>query len=52
MFAQLPIYALRFRLAVVLGVAALVIAGGYAAATIEVEAYPDVSDTQVVVISQ
>lgn len=52
MFAQLPIYALRFRLAVVLGVVALVLAGGYAAATIEVEAYPDVSDTQVVVISQ
>lgn len=51
MLAQLPTYALRFRLAVVLAVVVLIGAGSYALSTIKIEAYPDVSDTQVVVIS-
>lgn len=51
MLAQLPTYALRSRLAVVLALVVLIGAGAYAMATIKLEAYPDVSDTQVVVIS-
>lgn len=50
-FAQLPTHALRLRLAVLLGVVVLIGAGLHAVATIKIEAYPDVSDTQVVVIS-
>jgi len=51
MLADLPTIALRQRLGVVLMVLALLAAGLYALRTLKLEAYPDISDTQVVIIT-
>ncbi|MCY1063856.1 CusA/CzcA family heavy metal efflux RND transporter [Nannocystis sp. RBIL2] len=51
MLTRLPLLALRFRLAVLLATGVWSAAGAYALATLKIEAYPDVSDTQVVVIT-
>ena len=51
MLADLPAIALRQRLAVLLMVLALIAAGIYALRSLKLEAYPDISDTQVVVIT-
>jgi cobalt-zinc-cadmium resistance protein CzcA len=51
MLAELPAIALRQRLAVALMIAVLLGAGIYALRTLKLEAYPDISDTQVVVIT-
>ena len=51
MIAALVAFALRQRFLVVLGALALVAAGIWAFLQLQVEAYPDISETQVVVIS-
>lgn len=51
MLADLPTIALRQRLAVLLMVLGLIAAGLYALRVLKLEAYPDISDTQVVIIT-
>lgn len=51
MLTRLPTLALRFRLAVLFAAVLWIAAGTYALLTLKIEAYPDVSDTQVVVVT-
>ncbi|MDC0675167.1 efflux RND transporter permease subunit [Nannocystis radixulma] len=52
MLTRLPTLALRFPLAVLFLAAVWIAVGAYALATLKIEAYPDVSDTQVVVVTK
>ena len=52
MIVQLLRYALRQRFITVLAGLTLIAAGLWAFSQLKIEAYPDISDTQVVVITQ